>query len=51
MKIVIERIENAVVKGENAGYQNFLPFSHNIFKRFLWQGCSGKTCKSLPENF
>ena len=26
MKFVLERVENIVGKGENAGYQHFLPF-------------------------
>ena len=35
-KFVLQRVENIVGKGENAGYQHF-SFSHNVFKMlFLW---------------
>ena len=37
LKFVLERVENIVGKGENAGYQPFL-LSHNIFKNHLFQG-------------
>ena len=30
-KNVFDRVENIVGKGENAGYQHFLSFSHNVF--------------------
>ena len=30
-------VENIVGKGENAGYKHF-SFSHNVFKRLLFQG-------------
>ena len=36
LKFVVERVENIVEKGENAGYQYF-SFSHNVFKRLLSQ--------------
>ena len=32
---VLERIENIVGNGENAGIQNFFFISHNVFKSFL----------------
>ena len=37
LKFVLERIENIVGKGENAGYQHFL-LSHYVFKRIFFQG-------------
>ena len=36
---LIERVNNIVGKGENAGYQRYL-LSYNIFKRLLSQGRS-----------
>ena len=33
-----DSVENIVGKGENASYQHFLLFSHNVFKRLLSQG-------------
>ena len=38
MIFILDRIENIVGKGENAGYQHFLLF-HNVFKRLISQGC------------
>ena len=38
LKFALGRVENSVVKGENAGYKHFLLF-HNVFKRLLFQGC------------
>ena len=37
MIFVLDRVENIVGKGENAGYQHF-SFSHNVFKRLLSWG-------------
>ena len=34
LKFVLEKVENIVGKGENAGYQHF-SFTHNVFKRIL----------------
>ena len=39
IKLVLGRVENIVGKGENAGYQHFFSFSHNVFKSLLFQGC------------
>ena len=36
-KLVFQRVENIVGKGENAGNQHFL-LSHNVFKRLFSQG-------------
>ena len=30
-------VENIVGKGENAGHQHFLLFSHNVFKTFSFE--------------
>ena len=38
-KLLLESVENMVEKGENAGYQHFLLFSHNAFKCFPFQRC------------
>ena len=38
LKFLLERIKNIVGKGENAGYQHFLLFPHNVFKRILIRG-------------
>ena len=38
-KFVFDRVENIAGKGENAAYQHFLSFSHNVFKWLLCQGC------------
>ena len=35
---VFDRVENIVGKGENAGYQHFLLFPHNVFERILSRG-------------
>ena len=35
-KLVLDRLENNVGKGENAGYQHFLFFPHIVFERFLF---------------
>ena len=37
LKYVLERLENIVGKGENAVTSIFF-FSHNVFKRLLFQG-------------
>ena len=34
---VFDTVENIVGKGENADYQHFLHFSHNVFKRLVLQ--------------
>ena len=36
---VLNRGENIVGKGENAGNHHFLLFPHNVFKCFLFSGC------------
>ena len=33
IELGFDRVENIVGKGENAGYQHFLLFPHNVFKR------------------
>ena len=35
LKFALGRVENIVGKGENAVYQHFFSFSHNVFKRLL----------------
>ena len=37
MNFLLDRVENIVGKGKNAGYQHFLLFN-NVFKRLLPQG-------------
>ena len=37
---VSEKEENIEGKGENVGYQHFLPFLHNVFKSLPFQGHS-----------
>ena len=36
LKSVLERVENIVGKGENAGYQHFLLFPQCFQKAFMW---------------
>ena len=38
MKSLMEKVENIVENGENAGYQHFLLF-HSVFKSLPIQGC------------
>ena len=38
LKFVLERVENIVEKGENAGYQHFLLFPQCFQKAFFFQG-------------
>ena len=52
LKCVPGRVKNTVGRGENAGSQHFLRFSHNVFKSCLFQRCSksglfGKHLKPL----
>ena len=35
MIYLYDKVENIVGKGENAGYQHFLPFPDNIFQRIF----------------
>ena len=37
---LFKRVENTVGKGEIARYEQFLLFSHNVFKRLVYQGAS-----------
>ena len=41
-----DRVEKILEKGENAGYQLFFFFSHNVFKKLLPQGCLDCLVKS-----
>ena len=43
-KFFLGLVENIVGKRENAGYQHFLFFSHNVFKRLYFQGCYKSDC-------
>ena len=49
LKSGLEREENIVGKGENAGNQHIFSFSQNVFERLLSQGClkSGLCGKGL----
>ena len=38
LKFVLGRVEGFVEKGENAGYQHFLFFFCNVFKKLLFPG-------------
>ena len=35
LKCVLGKLENIMGKGENTGYQHFLLFQHNAFKRLF----------------
>ena len=41
---VLHRIDNIVGKGENAGYQHFLPFSQCFFKGFFHMVVKSRGC-------
>ena len=49
LKFVLERVENFVGNGENAGKTSIFSFSYNVFKMFLFHGCQklGLFCKEL----
>ena len=43
LKFDLERVENIMGKGENAGYQHFHLF-HNVFKGFLNRVVKSRDC-------
>ena len=44
LKFVLERVENIAGKGENAGYQHFLPFPTMFSKGFLYRVVESQDC-------
>ena len=49
-KFVLERVENIVGKGENAGYQHFLLFPQCFPKGFFFRGVTCQDCVVKGEN-
>ena len=43
-KVVHDNVENIVGKGENAGYQFFFFFFHNVSKAFSFQAVNSCDC-------